>query len=296
MRQARRRSAGFAVIAAVVASWTPAQAQVAPGDPVGLYTAVQGTVAAQHVGRTEGVPVRLQEPVLFQDLIETQRASRMKALFQDDTLLTIGPKSKVQITEYVFDPAKGRRSAVVEMTQGAVRSLVGKTFVDVGSRYEVRTPTAVAAARGTYFVVWIQEETGATGVANIGDKGQVEVTSGGQSVMVGPKEMAIVTNSGSAPTPPAPIPPSSDPAAAAQGVTEAIATTIIQEMPPPESPLETVVKTTPSPTTAVPVPTTTAFGSPLAPKTSQMPIPYTPPAIISGAAGTTPVTLTIVVP
>src|SRR5438876_11223448 len=105
------------------------------------------------------------------------------------------------------------------MIQGKARALVGKLFAGLGSKFEVHTPTAVAAARGTYFVVWIEEkasrkmglneigtvrplsvqglelaelQVGGTGVANIGCSGNgaytserktVEVVSGSYAVM-----------------------------------------------------------------------------------------------------------------
>src|SRR6266704_2223401 len=45
-------------------------------------------------------------------------------------------------------------------SRAKARALVGKLFAGRGSKFEIHTPTAVATARGTYFVVWIEEEAG----------------------------------------------------------------------------------------------------------------------------------------
>ncbi|MER3422311.1 MAG: hypothetical protein C4293_02840 [Nitrospiraceae bacterium] len=49
----------------------------------------------------------------------------------------------------------------------------------------MHTANAVAAARGTYFVVWIENDQ-TTGLMNIGDKGNVAFTAAGQTVIVKP--------------------------------------------------------------------------------------------------------------
>jgi hypothetical protein len=153
---------------------------------VGQFTVVKGEVTVAHAAApTVRQPVQPQIPVLFNDSVQTESDSRTKALFVDDTLLTVGQNTRITIDEYVFNPHKDLRSVIVNMFQGRVRALVGKHFVGAGSRFEIRTPTAVAAARGTYFIVWI-ENSRTTGMANIGKKGDVAFTAAGRTVVVKP--------------------------------------------------------------------------------------------------------------
>jgi hypothetical protein len=65
----------------------------------------------------------------------------------------------------------------------------------------VHTSTAIAAARGTYFIVWIESDR-TTGMANIGDKGDVAFTAGGEMIVVKPGYYSIAVP-GTAPSPPA---------------------------------------------------------------------------------------------
>ena len=181
-----------------------------------MFIAIEGKASVQHAQSPEILSVKLQDTVLFKDLIETQKESRTKALLHDDSILTIGEHSRVEITEYLYDPNRSLRSVVVNLAQGRVRALVGKVFVGSGSKFEVHTPTAVASARGTYFVVWHVD--GASGIANIGSHGNVDFQSGGRLVSVTPGTYSLTPPGGGPPSPPQPATGSNSPAQVANAV------------------------------------------------------------------------------
>jgi hypothetical protein len=257
----------------LVASVPPAQA--ASQDAIGLFTSVQGKVFVTHRNVPAPKNVRLRDDVFFKDVIETLPAARTKAIFQDDSLLTVGENSRVEIAEHIYNPEQGSRSMIVNLVKGKVRSLVGQVFAGLGSRFEVHTPTAVAAARGTYFVVWIEEEKpaqvgdagsqvgqarpvaladmdvaqfglppGATGVANIGQTGSVNFTSGGQTTILNPGQYTIAFP-GAPPLPPTNLPPPNQPSSApgSAAAHNAIKGTEVKDSPKPETPKDTLVAT-----------------------------------------------------
>jgi hypothetical protein len=156
---------------------------------VGVYTAVMGKVTVTHPGEPRVLSVKLHDEVMFRDVIQTDKESRTKAFFQDDSILTVGENSRVEITEYIYDPQANLRRSVVKVMQGQVRALVSKVFKSNGSRFEVHTPSAVAAARGTYFTVW--HENGQSGIINVGESGRVDFTSGGVTVAVDPGQFSV---------------------------------------------------------------------------------------------------------
>src|SRR3989441_11635821 len=246
-------------IGATLATGWPVGAQGLTQQAIGLYMAIIGKVTVAHVGQPVAVPVKLREDVYFKDVIETQASSRAKALFQDDSILTVGENSRVEVSEYIYDPANNQRSTILRLFQGKARALVGKLFAGRGSRFEIHTPTAVATARGTYFVVWIEEKAsqqmgmneigtvrpvsdqalavmelqpGGTGVANIGSSGNVAFTSAGQTVVVPPGSFAFAPP-GMPPFAPVIITPT-----APAGVTGAIAGTEGPDVPQPEAPVQ----------------------------------------------------------
>ncbi|MGH7228183.1 MAG: FecR domain-containing protein [Nitrospiraceae bacterium] len=158
-------------------------------DGIGLFTAVQGAVTVTHPGAPNILPVNVHDEVLFKDLIQTRTESRTKAFFEDDSILTVGENSRVEIAEHIYNPDRNMRRMIVNLAQGRLRALVAKVFKGPGSAFEVHTPTAVVAARGTYFVVWV--ENGVTGIVNIGNSGRVDFTSEGNTVTVAPGEYSI---------------------------------------------------------------------------------------------------------
>ena len=179
---------------------TQAQGDPLPEDEIGVFTAVVGAVTVAHPGIAQVQPVKLHDEVLFKDVIETRKESRTKAFFEDDSVLTVGENSRVEVTEHIYNPDQNQRRMVVRLFHGKLRALVSKVFKGAGSKFEIHTPTAVAAARGTYFVVWTEQ--GTTGIVNIGESGHVDFTSGGTTVTVAPGEYSVV-GSGGSPTSPA---------------------------------------------------------------------------------------------
>ena len=172
---------------------TPLYAQ----QSIGAVTTVKKQVHVTHPGQDQVLLVKSGDGVLFQDTYETEAEARAKLLLADDSLLTLGEKTRLQITEDVYNPAQNRRSASMNLLSGRVRVLVGKIFTGAGSKFEIHTPTAVAAARGTYYIVWLFVQNGlpATGVAVL--EGSVEVSNiNGKvlgTVQLGPNQYTIVT-------------------------------------------------------------------------------------------------------
>ena len=240
-------------------------------DAIGQFTAVQGQVTVSHPKAAGAVPIKLDGDVLFQDVIETQRRSRTKALFDDDSLLTVGESSRIEITAHISDPNQNRRRIRLDLVKGRLRALVGRVFAGAGSKFEVHTPTAVVTARGTYFVVWSDGKL--SGVVNIGTRGNVDFTSGGQTVSIRPGQFSTALAGQ----------PPSEPASAAEdaplSVSQAILGTELKDTARAESASNTIRATvgqqlgssqgviTPASRTSASVIQTTS----------------TPPAVISGA-------------
>ena len=191
----------------------PALAQPAqPEAPsIGRVTAVLRDAYVTHVGDQKSSRVQLNESVFFKDTYETKIGAQMRMLLDNDSVLSLGENTRLQITEHLYDPTQNQ--TVIELLNGMLRSLVGKLIAQ-GGRFEIHTPTAVAAVRGTYFVVWVLPEEGGkqvTRVANIGTEGAVEVRSLPSSVegvvTLGPLQSTLV-EAGRPPAPPTPIDPS----------------------------------------------------------------------------------------
>lgn len=109
-------------------------------DNVGAVVALKGYAVIQRQAKT--IEAKLKDSIQLIDMVETKEQSRTKMLFIDDSVLTLGEKSKVSIKEFVYSKDKEGRS-IFNLIDGKMRAVVGK------AGFEVHTQTVVAGARGT---------------------------------------------------------------------------------------------------------------------------------------------------
>lgn len=145
-----------------------AQAAEKAGDVV----AVRGKAAIERkAGRTDA---RVRDALQENDSVMTGERSRLKMLFRDDSVLTLGANSRLNIRKYLYSPENKRAESIYELADGRLRSVAG------GPGFKVTTPTAFAAARGTVFTVSYNTETGTTEISVL--EGAVEVRNLNESV------------------------------------------------------------------------------------------------------------------
>ncbi|MBE0605156.1 MAG: FecR domain-containing protein [Deltaproteobacteria bacterium] len=117
---------------------------LAAGEAVSTMVAVKGNTFIER--DREERPAKVRDDVLLIDTVATREAAKAKMLFIDDSVLTLGEKTRVVVKEYVYSKEKGGKS-IFNLLDGKMKAVVGK------AKFEVHTPTAVAAARGTVFLI-----------------------------------------------------------------------------------------------------------------------------------------------
>jgi FecR protein len=288
-------------------------------EPAGIVLAVQGTVTMQPATMTPPMPLRQFDEIGPLSILESQKGSRCKVLYTDDSLLTLGDNSRLEVVEQSYEVGSDQRAFVAHLSRGSVRALVTRQFEGGNSTFEIDAGTSAVTARGTYFVTWVNgkppagkrameegmEMEGASGVANIGRDGNVAFTSGGATVLVLPGQFSIALP-GAPPSMPSSIQTHIVP------VASAISGTVLPDTPKKESPREALAAVgigeaaaTGEQLTVAPVVAKAGTLGGNAPSGAYMlpdwpfPItPVTPPAVVSGAAfgGTSTVNLTIRLP
>jgi len=120
---------------------------VAFGGEAGLVARVNGSPTLERAGKTEAL--KRGSNVFTGDVIETDANSKVKILLNDDSVLAIGPKSRVAVSDFVLDSSG--RNVRLQVLAGRFKIAIAK-FFGAHTDYEIRTPTAVAGVRGT--VLW----------------------------------------------------------------------------------------------------------------------------------------------
>jgi len=125
---------------------------VSHGEGEGTFTFVKGRVDLLRVGEKRATAVIVGDKVNPGDIIRTKRGARAKVRFIDGSRLSIVERSRIVVKDFSFEPEMKKRSAIFINLRGKLRSIVSRLFWGKDSRFEVHTPTAVAAARGTDYI------------------------------------------------------------------------------------------------------------------------------------------------
>ncbi len=121
--------------------------QAFAAEPVGTVAAVRGDAIIERGGKKFKLPQNAK--VYNGDSVVTAKATFVKILMIDDSLITVGERSNFKIQN--FSVGK-ERTASFRLWFGKVRAIVSK-HVNGPSDYKFSTPTAVAGVRGTHLLV-----------------------------------------------------------------------------------------------------------------------------------------------
>jgi hypothetical protein len=150
-------------------------------------------------------PVAVEDPVFWQELIETGDASATKLIFADNTALSAGPRTSVRIDEFVYAADLAAQKLVIGVTKGIMRFVSGKMQSDA---YEVRTPAMIIGVRGTDFSVSVDPGTGSTtllvGAGTVRYRGLAAPPEASVDLKAGQAVKLASTGPTSPPAPPSP--------------------------------------------------------------------------------------------
>lgn len=125
---------------------TPSPSQTAPA---GLITALEGKVLLERAGnRTSAAQVN--QAVQIGDRVTTGSSSRVTVTLSDGTQLGLAESASLVVTAINVDTSGQRIHTEINLMSGLLRSLV-RHAPGNSPNYEVHTPNAVAAARGTNY-------------------------------------------------------------------------------------------------------------------------------------------------
>jgi hypothetical protein len=118
---------------------------------IGVVTAVRGEASVSREASPSAVVLRFKDDVFFRDAITTKERATVRLLLGGKGVLTIREQSEV-ILEETEGPQGGRRS-IITLFAGKVGAVVARELMRAGDAVDIRTPNAVAAVRGTVFIV-----------------------------------------------------------------------------------------------------------------------------------------------
>ena len=125
-------------------------------SPIATVQKISGTATVVRQEQTITAKIGLE---LYQnDTLRTGRDGSMGVVFNDETLLSLGPESLLVIDEFVFAPRQGKFSIAIRMVKGTVAYLSGLITKLAPESTHIQTPTSSIGIRGTKFVAKVEGE------------------------------------------------------------------------------------------------------------------------------------------
>ena len=157
-----------------------------------LVIAVEGQVSVARQGSQEQKDLVVGDLLSQQDVVRALNGTAM-IKFADQSRLLLKANSTIRMASLQFYDPSQLVNTRVELLKGRVKAQVEK-ISNENSRYEIVTPAAVAAVRGTEFrVANDQDENGLTVMRTELLTGALEVVSGNskQNIIAGQAVMAV---------------------------------------------------------------------------------------------------------
>ena len=137
---------GCIVMAVLASTILPVSA-----EDVGVVKISRGEAVIERAGRQ--LLAQVGARVVEGDVVATGPDGAVGITFRDNTLLSMGPGSRLVIERYAFDSTTHKGAFETSLTRGTLAAVSGKIAKQSPDAMKVRTPAAVLGVRGTEFVV-----------------------------------------------------------------------------------------------------------------------------------------------
>ncbi len=126
------------------------QPLLAEEKPIGLVVALRGVVTAVN---TSGAQRRLavQGKIYPADTIKTGSRGRVQMMFDDNTLVSLGTNTDMQIAEYQWNPDKKTGVMKTRVQEGVFRIMGGAITQVAPDNFKTETPAGTIGIRGSMY-------------------------------------------------------------------------------------------------------------------------------------------------
>ncbi len=175
----------------------------------GILRVVKGDVQIKAAKDGSVTKARMGAKILPKDTIITGKDARAKIVMTDNNEINVSPDSQLVLQSYVYEPEKGKKDVLLNVIYGKVRSKVEQKYDGQQTKFQVKTPSAVAGVRGTDFMTSFNSLNGTSQVVTF--EGEVTFGKPGPNntilgeVKVQPGQMSIIA-AGQPPQAPTAVP------------------------------------------------------------------------------------------
>lgn len=128
---------------------------LATGTVAGHVKTLNGQVQVQRGAIY--TPASLGQPLFIEDIIATGQNSTVGIMLEDDTLVSLGPGSRLELKDFAFDPSTETFGMALRLLKGSFAYMSGVIGRMAPEKVSVETPDAVISTHGTRFLVKVEE-------------------------------------------------------------------------------------------------------------------------------------------
>jgi hypothetical protein len=148
--QGTRRSVAATVLILSSAMSLQAQAPV----PAGRVKHASGEASVVSAGVARAV--QPGDGVAATDVLRTGPGGQLAVVLRDETRLTLGPDTTLDLARFEFEPARREVSLVVRVLSGVVSYVSGRIAKLAPDAVRIETPSSVIGVRGTHLLIQVQ--------------------------------------------------------------------------------------------------------------------------------------------
>jgi hypothetical protein len=120
-------------------------------DVAGVFKIVRGGVTVER--QDASLPAQVGMPVYPADRIVTAADGSAGITFQDNSLLSLGPSSRLALDRFVFNSTTHEGAFESTLSRGKLAVVSGQIAHQRLDAMKVQTPSAILGVRGTKFLV-----------------------------------------------------------------------------------------------------------------------------------------------
>jgi hypothetical protein len=159
---------------------TPSPAQPVADEPVGNVATLTGSATVTR--NNTSMPLKLQDDIFQNDVLQTSANSTLGITFNDATTFNLTANARITVDNYVYADGGKQNAALFDIAKGTV-AFVAAAVAETGDM-KISTPTATLGIRGTTGLVEVPEGATAANANNVAIKlypdadgrvGQIEV-------------------------------------------------------------------------------------------------------------------------
>jgi hypothetical protein len=145
----------------------PSPAQPAADDePIGNVATLTGSATVTR--NNAATPLKLQDDIFQNDVLQTSANSTLGVTFNDATTFNLTANARIAIDNYIYEDGGKQNAALFDVVKGTV-AFAAAAVAKTGDM-KISTPTATLGIRGTTGLVEVPDGTTATSANNVAIK------------------------------------------------------------------------------------------------------------------------------